>query len=176
MTDQIFYIFSAVLLGLVIGALLMYFASGSNKDSKKSVAKMEKKLDRYQKDVSEHFEQTADLVDELTQSYKKVFDHLGKSAKHLMTDEQIQHQIEKRKGNKVTLEFLTDDNNANETVNKDLEAEETIVEPVDEAKDVKEIDLGELSEQDSVDESEELGGQDSIDENEEKADTQKATE
>ena len=108
MTDQIFYLFSAVLLGLVIGALIMYFVSGSNKDAKEEIAKVEDKLNSYQKNVSQHFEQTADLVDDLTQSYKKVFDHLGKSARELMTDEQIQLQIEKRRGNKVTLEFLTD--------------------------------------------------------------------
>ncbi|MBL4661615.1 MAG: DUF1043 family protein [Alcanivoracaceae bacterium] len=108
MTDQIFYLFSAVLLGLVIGALIMYFISGSNKDPKEEIAKVEDKLNTYQKNVSQHFEQTADLIDELTQSYKKVFDHLGESARELMTDEQIQIQIEKRRGNKVTLEFLTD--------------------------------------------------------------------
>jgi len=108
MTDQIFYLFSAALLGLVIGALIMYFVSGSNKDSKEEIAKVEDKFNNYKKNVSQHFEQTADLIDDLTQSYKKVFDHLGKSARELMTDEQIQIQIEKRRGNKVTLEFLTD--------------------------------------------------------------------
>ncbi|HHL32397.1 MAG TPA: DUF1043 family protein [Oceanospirillales bacterium] len=109
MTDQFFYLFSAALLGLVIGALIMYFVSGSNKNSDKSIKAVEEKLNNYQQDVAEHFEQTADLVDELTQSYKKVFDHLGKSARVLMTDEQIQVQIEKRKGNKVTLEFLPEE-------------------------------------------------------------------
>jgi uncharacterized membrane-anchored protein YhcB (DUF1043 family) len=121
MTDQIFYLFSAVLLGLVIGALIMYFVSGSNKNSDKSIKAVEEKLNNYQQDVAEHFEQTADLVDELTQSYKKVFDHLGKSARVLMTDEQIQVQIEKRKGNKVTLEFLPEE--ADLADSQELEAE-----------------------------------------------------
>jgi len=107
MSDQLFYLFSAVLLGLVIGALIMYFSSDSNKDSEKTIAELEKKLNRYQGDVAEHFEQTANLVDDLTHSYKKVFDHMGKSARLLMTEEQIADQIEKRKGHKVTLEFLT---------------------------------------------------------------------
>lgn len=109
MSDQFFYMFSAILLGLVIGALIMYFSSGSNRDSDKTIAKLEKKLNAYQQDVAEHFEETANLVDDMTQSYKKVFDHMGKSARLLMTDEQIQEQIEKRKGNKVTLEFLTEE-------------------------------------------------------------------
>ena len=109
MSDQYFYIFSAVLLGLVIGALIMYFATGSNKDSEQTIAKLEKELENYQKDVAEHFEETADLVDGMTQSYKKVFDHLGKSARKLMTEDQIQEQLEQRKGNKVTLEYLTEE-------------------------------------------------------------------
>lgn len=105
MSDQIFYLFSAVLLGLVIGALIMYFASGKGSNSAKTV-ELEEKLKTYQEDVVQHFEKTADLVDDLTQSYKKVFDHLGNSARELMTDEQLQLQMEKRKGQKVTLEFL----------------------------------------------------------------------
>ncbi|VAW40801.1 hypothetical protein MNBD_GAMMA01-257 [hydrothermal vent metagenome] len=109
MSDQIFYLFSAVLLGVVLGALVMYLIAGKSKDSNSSIAEVEEKLNDYQQDVVQHFEQTADLVDELTQSYKKVFDHLGKSARELMTDEQIQIQIDKRRGNKVTLEFLTEE-------------------------------------------------------------------
>jgi hypothetical protein len=109
MSDQVFYLFSAVLLGLVLGALFMYFASGANKDSNETIMNLEKKLSNYQEDVSNHFEETADLIDEMTNSYKKVFDHLNKSARKLMTEEQIQQQLEKRKGNKVTLEFLTEE-------------------------------------------------------------------
>ncbi|MFK8013459.1 MAG: YhcB family protein, partial [Marinicellaceae bacterium] len=114
MSDQIFYYLSAILLGLVIGALIMYFANGSTKDSDKTIAKLEKELEDYQHDVAEHFEQTADLVDDMTKSYKKVFDHLGKSARLLMTEEQIQKQLELRKGNKVTLEYLTESHEENQ--------------------------------------------------------------
>ena len=122
MSDQVFYLFSAVLLGLVIGAMLMYFASSKGASSTKTI-ELEEKLNDYQQNVVEHFEKTADLVDELTQSYKKVFDHLGESAKELMTEEQLQLQIEKRKGRKVTLEFLPNDIEENivEEVNPDVE-------------------------------------------------------
>lgn len=109
MQDQLFYIFSAALLGIAIGALIMYFAADKNKNSEKNIAEIEEKLQDYQKDVVNHFEQTADLVDDLTKSYKKVFDHLGKSARELMTEEQVQYQIEKRKGNQITLAFLAEE-------------------------------------------------------------------
>ncbi len=123
MVDQIFYLLSAVLLGTVIGALIMYFVSNNkNKDNdpKAAIAEVENKLNAYQEDVSNHFEETADLIDDLTQSYKKVFDHMSKSAKQLMSDEQIQLQIEKRKGNKVTLAFL---NEEEETKDNETEVE-----------------------------------------------------
>jgi len=109
MDNQVFFIISAVLFGLVVGALIMYFASGSSKKDEESIAKVEKKLNNYQQDVVQHFEKTADLVDDLTQSYKKVFDHLSQSAKTLLTEEQVKEQIEKRKDNKITLGFLTED-------------------------------------------------------------------
>lgn len=111
MSDQMFYLLSAALLGIVVGALIMYFISLGNKDS--DTTKIEEKLNNYQQDVVQHFEQTADLVDDLTQSYKKVFDHLNKSARELMTEEQLKLQIEKRKGQKVTLEFLSEEDYAN---------------------------------------------------------------
>ncbi len=137
MSDQVFYLFSAVLLGLVIGAMLMYFASGKGSSSTKTT-ELEEKLNDYQQDVVEHFEKTADLVDELTQSYKKVFDHLGESAKELMTEEQLKLQIEKRKGRKVTLEFLPEDiepeNDQNDEVvssNDDLTIDDETIQEVE---------------------------------------------
>ena len=112
MDNQVFIIISAVLFGLVVGAIIMYFASGSSKNEQEKIAQVEKKLNKYQQDVVQHFETTADLVDDLTQSYKKVFDHLSVSAKQLLTDEQVKEQIEKRKDKKVVLGFLSDDSQA----------------------------------------------------------------
>ena len=109
MTDQLFYLISACLFGLVLGALIMYFASAKSRKSNKSISEVENKLSSYQQDVVQHFEQTADLVDELTNSYKKVFDHLGKSARELLTKEQVEEQIIKRKDNHVVLGFLTEE-------------------------------------------------------------------
>jgi uncharacterized membrane-anchored protein YhcB (DUF1043 family) len=167
MSDQLFYLFSAVLLGLVIGALIMYFSSGEDKSSKETIAELEKKLNSYQNDVAEHFEETANLVDDMTQSYKKVFDHMGKSARLLMTEEQIAEQIEKRKGNKVTLEFLTDEANqetenvkpashddeadSSEPTKKDYDQIEVaeIIDPI-EGEDLDNIEDVVLSEKDDV--------------------------
>lgn len=156
MVDQIFYLLSAVLLGTVIGALIMYFVSNNKKDNnpEAAIAEVENKLKNYQEEVSSHFEETADLIDDLTQSYKKVFDHMSKSAKQLMSEEQIQLQIEKRKGNKVTLAFLNEEDSdeldavadeaeqSAETDNAELDGENTEHSQHDESVDQSETDSG----------------------------------
>jgi len=154
MDNQTLFLITATLAGIAIGVLIMYFLSGKGSSSAKSVAQVEEKLTKYQEDVVSHFEQTADLVDELTQSYKKVFDHLGQSARELLTDEQVKEQIEKRKGRKITLGFLTEeiDSEVVETIsNESIEEvqdaneniDETVEQKADENKDALEQDVEE---------------------------------
>ncbi|MCF6288347.1 MAG: YhcB family protein [Proteobacteria bacterium] len=109
MENQTLILITVALIGIAVGAFIMYLLSAKSSGSAKSVAEVEEKLTKYQEDVVSHFEQTADLVDELTQSYKKVFDHLGQSARELLTEEQVKVQIEKRKDKKITLAFLADE-------------------------------------------------------------------
>ncbi len=96
----------AGLVGLVIGVLLMFFMMHGKHDNQ-SAAEVEKKLKDYQDKVEGHFAQTADLIDNLTDSYKKVFEHLSESAEDLLDDEQIQRQIINRKHREVTLSYLS---------------------------------------------------------------------
>ena len=53
-------------------------------------------LEVYREDVSEHFLRTAELVDNLTQSYKAVYDHLEGGAYQLVGDEKFKKQLEQR--------------------------------------------------------------------------------
>ncbi len=162
MDNQTLFLITATLVGIAIGVLIMYFLSGKGSSSAKSVAQVEEKLTKYQEDVVSHFEQTADLVDELTQSYKKVFDHLGQSARELLTDEQVKAQIEKRKDRKVTLGFLTDDSEVIEEGSSVEQAPDEKIEEVqeevksevqeaeqkiDDSKDALEQDVEELIEE-----------------------------
>ncbi len=158
MDNQTLFLITATLAGIAIGALIMYFLSGKGSSSAKSVAQVEEKLTKYQEDVVSHFEQTADLVDELTQSYKKVFDHLGQSARELLTEEQVKAQIEKRKDRKITLGFLTEESNTEavetvseasvENIQETNENEGEIVEQkANDGKDALEQDVEELIEE-----------------------------
>ncbi len=103
--DQILNMIMAGALGLIVGALFMYFAS-KNTSSEQSVKAVQEKLDNYQSEVEDHFAQTADLIDNLTESYKEVFNHLSESAEKLLTEEQIQNQLINRRSREVTIKYL----------------------------------------------------------------------
>ncbi len=116
MSDWIL-ILSAGLLGLAIGVAVMYLLN-QRKGQQHSVREMEKKLDDYQHKVEDHFAKTADLIDNLTDSYQAVFSHLSESAEELLTDEQIRQQLINRRSREVTIKYLkSDDVNDNEAVN-----------------------------------------------------------
>lgn len=70
---------AALILGCIIGAILSKTFSSQEKKSRTLETKLqdsEKQLTQYQQEVTQHFAQTADLVNSLTQSYKDVHEHL----------------------------------------------------------------------------------------------------
>lgn len=103
--DNILNLIMAGAVGLIIGALFMYFAA-NDKSSNQSVKAVEEKLENYQREVESHFTKTADLIDNLTDSYKEVFEHLSESAEKLLTEEQIQQQLANRRSREVTIKYL----------------------------------------------------------------------
>ncbi len=103
--DSVLNMVMAGVVGLVIGGVFMYFAN-QRKNSSESVQAVEKKLASYQQDVERHFTKTADLIDNLTDSYKQVFEHLSESAENLLTEEQIKNQLINRRSREVTIKYL----------------------------------------------------------------------
>lgn len=98
-------ILSATLLGTALGIAGMYLVS-QRKGKQTSVKEMERRLDDYQHKVEDHFAKTADLIDNLTDSYQAVFTHLSESAEDLLTDEQIRNQLINRRSREVTIKYL----------------------------------------------------------------------
>ncbi len=103
--DDVLNMVMAGVVGVVAGGLFMYFANKGN-GSTASVKEVEEKLHNYQQDVEQHFAKTADLIDNLTNSYKDVFEHLSDSAENLLTEEQIKNQLINRKSREVTIKYL----------------------------------------------------------------------
>ncbi len=73
--------------GGALGAVLYKLTDSSSrsKELEERVLRAEEELKHYQQDVSEHFAKTSELVNNLTQSYRDVYEHLANSALKLTT-------------------------------------------------------------------------------------------
>lgn len=102
----------AVVIGIVAGALFVWLLNRSSRDdgaAREKFDKLQKEFETYRGEVNAHFAQTADAVDQLTQSYQNVFSHLSDGAQKLMDKEALKAQLEKRQGKAVTLAYLVDE-------------------------------------------------------------------
>jgi uncharacterized membrane-anchored protein YhcB (DUF1043 family) len=99
------YVLTAGVIGLLLGMLVMYLLQKKSSPNNDAQA-VQEKLDEYQQQVEGHFAKTADLIDNLTESYKEVFEHLSDSAESLLTEEQIKNQLINRKSREVTIKYL----------------------------------------------------------------------
>lgn len=116
--DTLVIVIAAAVVAMVIGFLIGKSVGGSSRQG--SAAKQaQEELDHYKAAVSEHFGKTADLVDNLTQSYKDVFEHLGSSAKTLLSEEEVNKHITSRAEKAVTLTYLADNSDEQNTAEGD---------------------------------------------------------
>lgn len=106
-------IITAVIIGLVAGALFVWLLNrgtrGDADQAQEKLDKLQKEFDSYRNEVNAHFAQTADAVDQLTQSYENVFNHLSSGAQKLMDKSALAAQLEQRRGKAVTLAYLVDE-------------------------------------------------------------------
>lgn len=94
---------------LLIGAGLGHLVSRKNQPGDESVADLQAKLEqteeqlkRYQQEVTEHFIQVSNLTNNMTQSYRKIHEHLATSAIRLANPE-IGRQLLKAGGSQLSL-------------------------------------------------------------------------
>src|SRR5690625_3496983 len=70
------------------------------------VKELEAQLDEYQREVSDHFVETATLVNNLTRSYKAVYDHLESGAYRLVGEEALQKRLKDVESKPILIEPL----------------------------------------------------------------------
>lgn len=78
--------FIALIAGGLIGALAYRFFAPSQKQAEEVKAELEDaraELNNYKADVSQHFDRTAELVNDLAQNYVNVYQHLADGAQTL---------------------------------------------------------------------------------------------
>lgn len=85
---------------LVVGAIIGFLMGRAGGDNNRQAELAEQlndartELEGYKQDVSRHFEETADLVNNLTNSYKDVHHHLAKGAQNLCQSETMAKNLE----------------------------------------------------------------------------------
>lgn len=85
-----------VVIGLVVGGAIgagLVWMLAVRRAGPMSVNEMKKENARFREEVNAHFVQTAELINELTDSYKKVFDHLSDGADRLVDSEAVRERM-----------------------------------------------------------------------------------
>ena len=85
----------ALIAGGIAGVLIyrgLHPEQQQNRELENRVQRTEQQMKEYQQEVSEHFAETSQLVNKLTQSYKDVHEHLASSALKL-TNPDISRQL-----------------------------------------------------------------------------------
>lgn len=87
-TQQIMALIGAIalLVGLLLGGLLgrgVTAEGRSRRDLEKRLAEMQRKQTDYQDEVNQHFNETADLLNQMANSYREVHNHLVQGAQTL---------------------------------------------------------------------------------------------
>ncbi|WP_405240504.1 ZapG family protein [Lentisalinibacter orientalis] len=94
---------AAIGVALGAGGLFVWFRYGGGASGTSSARRRE---EAYREEVADHFVKTAELVNQLTDSYKEVFDHLREGAGHLVDEEILRQRLDHRDDEKVTLQRI----------------------------------------------------------------------
>jgi len=78
---------------MVIGAVAVWMMSRRAAGPSHSVKALREESEKFRDEVNDHFVETAELINQLTDSYKKVFDHLSDGAERLVDDKVIRERM-----------------------------------------------------------------------------------
>jgi uncharacterized membrane-anchored protein YhcB (DUF1043 family) len=77
-------------LGMVLGCIVTYLVTaryGRNRELLEELNLLKDRFADYRDQVTQHFMRTSELVQEMTQSYRAVYEHLASGAQNLCSDE-----------------------------------------------------------------------------------------
>lgn len=84
---------TGVIIGILLGGTAAWLWLNSRSGGANSVATLKRENERFREEVNEHFVQTAELINQLTDSYKAVFDHLSEGAEKLVDQEAVRERM-----------------------------------------------------------------------------------
>ena len=79
--------------GLIVGGSIAALIIRRKGGSAETVEALKRENETFRDEVNEHFVQTAELINQLTDSYKAVFDHLSEGAEKLVAPEVIRERM-----------------------------------------------------------------------------------
>ena len=85
-----------LIIGAIIGAAIVQRTGSSQQTQRQletQLSDLQQQAQNYQHEVTEHFNETAELLNQLTSSYRDVHNHLAKGAQTLATDERARQTI-----------------------------------------------------------------------------------
>jgi uncharacterized protein len=96
----------ALILGALLGATGVWLWLRQRGVGGESVAEIKKENARFREEVNEHFVQTAELINQLTDSYKAVFDHLSDGADKLVDEDAVRERMPRVSDQEVRLKHI----------------------------------------------------------------------
>ena len=91
-----------LVVGGAVGALATWWISRA-RGGVVSVMQLKQENDKFRDEVAEHFVETARLINQMSDSYKQVFDHLSSGAEKLVDDEKLAERLPPATGQEVRL-------------------------------------------------------------------------
>lgn len=100
--EIVFWLIVGLLIGGVIGGLATWWVSRA-RGGAVSVMQLKQENDKFKNEVTEHFVETARLINQMTDSYKQVFDHLSSGAEKLVDEKSLAERLPPASGREVKL-------------------------------------------------------------------------
>lgn len=95
-----------VLLGGVVVASLVAWRARQADRSGRSMRAVEAQHQQFRDEVNQHFVETAELINRMTDSYKAVFDHLSEGAERLVENRVVEERMPKVGDHEVRLKHI----------------------------------------------------------------------
>ena len=83
----------AALLGFLLGILFTRLSLKGQNTNESQIRMLEEELAKYKSKVGDHFVETAELVNTMSQSYQSVYEHLQKGALGLVGEDVFQERL-----------------------------------------------------------------------------------
>ena len=92
-------------IGLVLGCIATYLVIvryGRTRELQKELNQLKERFTDYRDQVTQHFMRTSELVQEMTQSYRAVYEHLANGAQPLCGDESDTNRLDSSSKGRLT--------------------------------------------------------------------------